>query len=79
MFVGETMCMVAYYIVKAYKKRRIQHNIKALCEEEDKQERPKFNPFIFYPPALCDMTAMSMQYIALNLTNASSVQMLKGM
>jgi len=78
MFLGEMLCMVAYYIVKAYKKRRNRHNIEALSEEEEGQERPKFNPFIFFPPALCDMTATSIQYIALTLTYASSFQMLRG-
>ena len=38
-----------------------------------------FNPFIFLPPALCDMTATSLQYIGLTLTFASSFQMLRGM
>ena len=33
---------------------------------------------IFLPPALCDMTATSVQYIGLTLTYASSFQMLRG-
>jgi drug/metabolite transporter (DMT)-like permease len=37
-----------------------------------------YNPFIFLPPALCDMTATSTMYIGLNLTYASSFQMLRG-
>ena len=44
---------------------------------EPTQETP-FNPFIFLPPALCDMTATSIQYIGLTLTYASSFQMLRG-
>ncbi|CAD5123218.1 DgyrCDS11579 [Dimorphilus gyrociliatus] len=38
----------------------------------------RFNPFIFYPPALCDMCATSIMYVGLNLTFASSFQMLRG-
>jgi drug/metabolite transporter (DMT)-like permease len=37
-----------------------------------------FNPLIFLPPALCDMTATSLMYIGLNMTYASSFQMLRG-
>lgn len=37
-----------------------------------------FSPFIFLPPALCDMTGTSLMYIGLNLTYASSFQMLRG-
>ena len=33
---------------------------------------------VFLPPALCDMTAPSLQYIGLTLTYASSFQMLRG-
>merc|ERR1711936_26608 len=36
------------------------------------------NPLVFLPPALCDMTATSVQYIGLTLTYASSFQMLRG-
>ena len=76
MFLGEMMCMVAYYVVKAYKKRRNRSSIEETQDEEI--ERPKYSPFIFLPPALCDMTATSIQYIGLTLTYASSFQMLRG-
>ena len=33
---------------------------------------------IFLPPAMCDMTATSLQYIGLTFTYASSFQMLRG-
>lgn len=38
-----------------------------------------FNPFIFFPPAMLDMLATSTMYVGLNLTYASSFQMLRGM
>ena len=50
-------------------------------DQEDDSEGPQptpFNPLIFWPAALCDMTATSIQYIALTLTYASSFQMLRG-
>lgn len=37
-----------------------------------------FNPFILLIPALCDMCATSIMYIGLNMTYASSFQMLRG-
>lgn len=37
-----------------------------------------FNPFILLVPALCDMIATSVMYVGLNLTYASSFQMLRG-
>ena len=37
-----------------------------------------FSPFIFLPAALCDMCGTSIMYIGLNLTFASSFQMLRG-
>jgi len=42
-------------------------------------ERPKeFNVLIFLPPALLDMLGTSTMYVGLNLTYASSFQMLRG-
>jgi drug/metabolite transporter (DMT)-like permease len=37
-----------------------------------------FNQMILLPPAMCDMIATSTMYIGLNLTYASSFQMLRG-
>ena len=89
MFIGEFSCMIVfgvwalgmllilfyfkplklspfslgYYIVK--------RNIKPLLPK-------KFNPLIFLPPACCDILATSTMYLGLNLTSASSFQMLRG-
>ena len=37
-----------------------------------------YNPWIFFPPAICDLIATSTMYVGLNLTYASSFQMLRG-
>lgn len=37
-----------------------------------------YNPFIFYLPSLFDLMATTIMYIGLNMTNASSFQMLRG-
>jgi len=86
MFLGEMMCMVAFYILKCYKERKRQRELAYLrlesnqlpTEESEATRERSFNPFIFLPPALCDMTATSIQYIGLTLTYASSFQMLRG-
>ncbi|WAR14464.1 S35F6-like protein [Mya arenaria] len=44
----------------------------------DENPPRKFNPFVFLPAALCDMCGTSIMYIGLNLTFASSFQMLRG-
>jgi hypothetical protein len=49
-----------------------------LSEHDPILDAPSFNPLIFFPPAICDMTATSIQYIGLTLTYASSFQMLRG-
>merc|ERR1719510_488700 len=86
MFVGEMFCMVAFYVVKWIKKwKRNRRNnsgieVERLQDEEDEPEQRQtpYNPLIFFPPAMCDMTATSIQYIGLTLTYASSFQMLRG-
>merc|ERR1719322_412356 len=84
MFVGEMMCMVAYKLVKCYRNRRrsqssgIQIQNEGEDEQPQEEQRPSYNPFIFLPPALCDMTATSIQYIGLTLTYAAIFQMLRG-
>jgi len=75
MFLGEMMCMVAFWIVRWRQKRQPQD---AFPPIDDPNAPKKFNPFIFLAPALCDMTATSIQYIGLTLTYASSFQMLRG-
>jgi len=75
MFLGEMMCMVAFWVSKYMAKRRPQP---AFPPIDDSMAPRSFNPLIFLPPALCDMTATSIQYIGLTLTYASSFQMFRG-
>lgn len=67
MFLGEFLCMIAFYVTIAYRK----------CKEQE-IERAKFNPLIFVLPAICDMTATSLMYVGLSMTYASVFQMLRG-
>ncbi|CAG2107460.1 unnamed protein product [Medioppia subpectinata] len=75
MFLGELTCLLAYKAMYFYYKQK----------DYTEDQYPTaiagsrtFNPMIFLPPALCDMTATSLMYIGLNLTYASSFQMLRG-
>merc|ERR1719312_1804631 len=76
MFLGEMLCMVAFWISACWRRRRPEGSPYADIGGE---EAPRaFSPLVFLPPALCDMTATSVQYIGLTLTYASSFQMLRG-
>ncbi|KAE9548381.1 hypothetical protein FO519_008408 [Halicephalobus sp. NKZ332] len=85
MFVGEFSCLIVFFIVHLFRKkmwnrRHIEGQGGAVFDIDESGEPsiPKFNVFIFLPPALCDVLATSLMYIGLNLTSASSFQMLRG-
>ncbi|VDM67636.1 unnamed protein product [Strongylus vulgaris] len=44
----------------------------------EEPKMPTFNPFVFLLPAICDIVSTALLYIGLNLTTASSYQMLQG-
>ena len=69
MFLGELSCLLAFNIVCLY------HKKKDLPMELGDQS---FNRFIFLPAAMLDMCGTSLMYVGLNLTFASSFQMLRG-
>ncbi|KAM8726693.1 solute carrier family 35 member F6 [Acanthopagrus schlegelii] len=69
MFLGELSCLAVFYILLCHDKRRPQPTM---------NPGQSFNPLLFFPPAMCDMTATSIMYVALNMTSASSFQMLRG-
>lgn len=69
MFLGEFSCLAVFYILLCHDKRR---------PEPQMNPGQSFNPLLFFPPAMCDMTGTSIMYVALNMTSASSFQMLRG-
>jgi len=75
MFLGEMLCMVAFWVSSYMAKRQPQQPFPPI---DDSTAPQRFNPLIFLAPALCDMTATSIQYIGLTLTYASSFQMFRG-
>ncbi|XP_018425361.1 PREDICTED: solute carrier family 35 member F6 [Nanorana parkeri] len=69
MFLGELSCLAVFYILVFRDKRSPQPNMDA--------SQP-FNSLIFLLPAICDMAGTCIMYVALNMTSASSFQMLRG-
>ncbi|XP_034436064.1 solute carrier family 35 member F6 [Hippoglossus hippoglossus] len=69
MFLGEFSCLAVFYLVLCHDRRRPEPKV---------NPGQSFNPLLFFPPAMCDMTATSIMYVALNMTSASSFQMLRG-
>ena len=70
MFMGELSCLLAFNILYFYRKK------KDVPMELGDQT---FNRLIFLPAAMLDMCGTSLMYVGLNLTFASSFQMLRGM
>ncbi|CDW56819.1 transmembrane protein C2orf18 [Trichuris trichiura] len=81
MFIGEFSCLPTFLIIKYIRDRR-KRSVDFVSDEtqldSSLDERPKFNVLIFLPATLCDMTATSIMYVGLTMTNASSFQMLRG-
>ncbi|XP_018121546.1 solute carrier family 35 member F6 [Xenopus laevis] len=69
MFLGELSCLAVLYILICRNRSSPVPTI---------EPSQPFNPLLFLPPALCDMTGTSIMYVALNMTSASSFQMLRG-
>ncbi|KZS20071.1 Solute carrier family 35 member F6 [Daphnia magna] len=76
MFIGESLCLLVFSISHFAKKRK-QSQSNELAAVVD-NPISSFNPLIFFPPAMLDMLATSTMYVGLNLTYASSFQMLRG-
>lgn len=75
MFIGEVLCFLAFKILYYYYNRRADGSVDNNVLTKGSRI---FNPFILLVPALCDMFATSIMYIGLNMTYASSFQMLRG-
>nr|CAG4651781.1 EOG090X051P [Triops cancriformis] len=76
MFIGEMLCLVAFKVIFAY--RKYKNRNEDIAPLLARSENVNWNPIIFLPPALLDMLATSIMYVGLNLTFASSFQMLRG-
>ncbi|XP_063985850.1 solute carrier family 35 member F6 [Diachasmimorpha longicaudata] len=75
MFLGEMLCLLTFKIAYLYYKRKNDNSIETSALTKGNKN---FNPFILLIPAACDMIGTSIMYVGLNLTYASSFQMLRG-
>ncbi|XP_077032542.1 solute carrier family 35 member F6 [Agelaius phoeniceus] len=81
MFLGEFSCLPVFYLLLLRDRRRADRD-RDRHRDRDGDPAPApsrpFNALLFLPPALCDMAGTSIMYVALNMTSASSFQMLRG-
>lgn len=54
MFLGELSCLAAFYILICHDRRRPTPTV---------EPGQSFNPFLFLPPAICDMAGTSIMYV----------------
>lgn len=54
MFLGEFSCIAVFYLLLCHDRRR---------PEPRMNPGQSFNPLLFFPPAMCDMTATSIMYV----------------
>ena len=94
MFLGEFLCLLTFkfiwYSTAKYRIERMTYKgnassviVRCWPIQIEKDTRltdgeQSFNPLIFWIASICDMLSTSFSYIALNYTNASSFQMLRG-
>merc|ERR1719244_821539 len=72
MMLGECLCMLVYLAYMLLGGNKSPKNSSSV------ETTAKPNPFLFLPPALCDVTATSMMYVGLTMTTAAQFQMLRG-
>ena len=70
MFAGEASCLVVFKFLYLY--------YKWVKKDATKYGKQKFSPMIFAIPAFCDVIGTSLMFVGLNLTSASSYQILHG-
>jgi len=86
MMLGECLCMVVYliyWLAGGLEKKPIVKDTEEIGEEAEESVSEAAglgnpSPFLFLPPALCDVTATSMMYVGLTMTSAAQFQMLRG-
>ena len=75
MFFGEFTCLIAFkFAILYYRKKNIPDDQMPASVAGNRN----YNPLIFFLPSFFDLMATTIMYIGLNMTNASSFQMLRG-
>ncbi|XP_042232754.1 solute carrier family 35 member F6-like [Homarus americanus] len=75
MFIGEMLCLATFYLQLMITRRSQRDTVEMAPDPHQVVDVPRY---IFYLPAICDVTATSMMYLGLTLTYSSSFQMLRG-
>lgn len=75
MFLGEMLCLLVFKIAFCYYSRKADGSVDNNTLTKGSRN---FNPIVLFVPAACDMIATSIMYVGLNMTYASSFQMLRG-
>ncbi|XP_046741362.1 solute carrier family 35 member F6 [Diprion similis] len=75
MFLGEMSCMLLFKIAFCYYTRQMDGSVDSNSLTKGSRN---FSPLVLLVPAMCDMFATSLMYVGLNMTYASSFQMLRG-
>ncbi|XP_015515321.1 solute carrier family 35 member F6 [Neodiprion virginianus] len=75
MFLGEMSCMLLFKIAFCYYTRQMNGSVDSNSLTKGSRN---FSPLVLLAPAMCDMFATSLMYVGLNMTYASSFQMLRG-
>ena len=78
MFFGMTLCFVPHLISLLITKKIVRHNHENNEIDPEIETQARLKPLVFLPAAVFDLISTCIQYFALNLTNASSFQMLSG-
>ena len=78
MFVGETLCLIAYMVKIAFSKRASDPTSPNTNLAEKSGLRTKINPLLFAIPATCDVFASTLMFFGLNFAAASVYQMMRG-
>ena len=82
MFIGESCCMVVFLINRAKEIRANNGDIStspAMREAEAQGLKTNINPLLIAIPAMCDVLASTLMFIALTMVDASVYQMMRGM
>lgn len=79
MFLAECLCLIAFYVLRMRKPgggaAAASKEVAGIAPESE--ARPRTSPFLFLPPAMCDMTSTCLMNIGLVLTSASNYAMLR--
>lgn len=82
MFLGELTCMAVYRLMLWKEKKALGGDLSrspALKEAQEQGLKTSINPFLLAIPAMCDLCASTLMFVALTMVAASVYQMMRGL